>query len=67
MAFMTSFIVVNVVVNAMFWCCVGERVKRLQHHEGIDFSNVIKSIITLENAGKIIKWWVGGYSNGVAS
>jgi hypothetical protein len=51
----------------MFWCCVGEGVRMLQHHEGANFSQAIKSTITLENGGKIIKWWVGSYSNGGAS
>jgi len=62
MVFMTSFVVVNVVVDAMFCCCVSEGVRRLQHHEGANFSKAIKSTITLENGSKIIKWWVGGYS-----
>jgi hypothetical protein len=63
MAFTTSF----VVINAMFWCCVHEGVRRLQYHEGANFSKAIKSTITLENGSKIIKWWVGGYSNGGVS
>ncbi len=67
MAFTTSFVVVNVVVNAMFWCCVGEGVRRLQHHEGANFSRAIKSTITLENGSETIKWWVGGHSNGGTS
>lgn len=46
---------------------VGEGVKRLQHHEKANFSRVIKSTITFENGGKIIKWWGGGYSNGGTS
>ncbi len=66
MPFTTSFVVVNV-VDAMFWCCVSEGVRRLQHHEGANFSKAIKSTITLENGSKIIKWWVGGYLNGGVS
>jgi len=31
------------------------------------FSRVIKSIVTLENGSKIIKWWSGGCSNGCTS
>jgi hypothetical protein len=30
----------------------------------INFSRAIKSIITLENGSKIIKWWDGGCPNG---
>jgi hypothetical protein len=63
MTFTTSF----VVINAMFWCHVGEGVRILQHHEVANFSKAIKSIITLDNGSKIIEWWVGGYSNGGAS
>jgi hypothetical protein len=42
-------------------------VRRLQPHEKTNFSKVIKSIITLKNGSKTIKWWGGGYSNGGAS
>jgi hypothetical protein len=44
-----------------------EGVRRLQHHEKTNFSRVIKSIVTLENGSKIIKWWSGGCSNGGTS
>jgi hypothetical protein len=30
----------------------------------INFSRAIKSIVTLKNGSKIIKWWDGGCSNG---
>lgn len=30
----------------------------------INFSRAIKSIVTLKNGSKIIKWWDGSYSNG---
>jgi hypothetical protein len=33
----------------------------------ISFTKAIKSIVTLENGSKIIKWWDGGYSNGGVS